>query len=148
MRIFTLLATVLVFSTGVVETTSAASCPALAVLSPCTRAFGQCGGGYYGGMDCECMVAPPYEYKTCQGRVVAFNIVSILPEFPSQTSPCDHKVVTVACYMYHLCRTTGGTTTGLCAQHINCVPLDDMNCKIGGAVYTEDDCPPQFCSPT
>lgn len=92
------------------------------------------------------MFSPGESDKSCQGRMDVFYTVTILPEFPSQSSGCQHKVESTPCYKYHLCNSIGGgTPTGPCNQHTECVPGPQVDCDIAGAVYNGLACPPKPC---
>lgn len=127
---------------------SDAECPALATLNPCTRHYGTClPGGHFGGYDCECMVAPNETGKTCQGRIESFNVVTILPEFPMQISPCDHKADVGVCYTYHNCHTIGSLIeTGPCNYNSDFAPSESHPCNVGIAYLIDKDCEPYACT--
>lgn len=140
--------TVLLVLTYASQVTSDAECPALATLNPCTRQYGTClAGGHWGGMACECMIAPNDTGKTCQGRIDAFNVVDVLPDFPSQIAPCDHEAKTGICYWYHNCNAIGsGTETGPCGSTTDCTPGLGRVCNVGIAFYIDKDCEPYACT--
>lgn len=147
MRFLTLIAGAMVFLGDTAHGYNG-GCPALVTLSPCTRLYGACGGGHYGGQDCECMYLLEIGGYTCQGKIDLFYVVTILPKFPSQTCACEHKTETGICYKYHLCNRVGtGEPTAPCTFTSDCVHGTNYDCLIGIATYIEDDCEPKACNP-